>query len=117
MNDLMPNLIRILFIESLIDERLFENPILYINCDELPNFEFSSEENEALRRYMELGGFVYLDAGIKASFLGPTSAIATQPGKSAMKSVPGSLNSWTINLCPFTQKSRNFPHFLQGASG
>ena len=27
-----------LFIESLIDERLFENPILYINCDELPNF-------------------------------------------------------------------------------
>jgi len=59
-----------LFIESLMDERLFENPILYINCDELPNFEFSSEENEALRRYMELGGFVYLDAGIKASFLG-----------------------------------------------
>jgi len=59
-----------LFIESLLDERLFENPILYINCDELPNFEFSSEENEALRRYMELGGFVYLDAGIKASFLG-----------------------------------------------
>ena len=59
-----------LFIESLTDERLFENPILYINCDELPNFEFSVEENEALRRYMELGGFVYLDAGIKASFLG-----------------------------------------------
>lgn len=59
-----------LFIESLTDERLFEHPILYINCDELPNFEFSNEENQALRRYMELGGFVYLDAGIKASFLG-----------------------------------------------
>src|SRR6056300_915374 len=59
-----------LFLESLEDERLFENPILYINCDELPNFEFSSAENDALRRYMELGGFVYLDAGIKASFLG-----------------------------------------------
>ena len=59
-----------LFIESLIDERLFENPILYINCDELPNFDFSVEENEALRLYLTLGGFLYLDAGIKASFLG-----------------------------------------------
>ena len=59
-----------LFIDSLTDERLFENPILYINCDELPVFDFSLEENEALRRYMNLGGFVYLDAGIKASFLG-----------------------------------------------
>ena len=59
-----------LFIDSLIDERLFENPILYINCDELPNFDFSVEENEALRRYLTLGGFLYLDAGIKASFLG-----------------------------------------------
>lgn len=59
-----------MFLQSLTDERLFENPILYINCDELPNFDFSTEENEALRRYMDLGGFVYLDAGIKASFLG-----------------------------------------------
>ena len=59
-----------MFIESLTDPRLFENPILYINCDELPSFDFSTEENEALRRYLELGGFVYLDAGIKASFLG-----------------------------------------------
>ena len=40
-----------MFIESLTDPRLFENPILYINCDELPSFDFSTEENEALRRY------------------------------------------------------------------
>jgi hypothetical protein len=59
-----------LFINSLTDERLNENPILYINCDEQPNLEFSEDERAALRRYMELGGFVYLDAGIKASFLG-----------------------------------------------
>ena len=59
-----------LFINSLTDERLFENPILYVNCDELPVFDFSLEENEALRRYMNLGGFVYLHAGIKASFIG-----------------------------------------------
>ena len=59
-----------LFISELTDERLFENPILYINCDDQTNLEFTAEENQALRRYMELGGFVYLDAGIKASFLG-----------------------------------------------
>ena len=35
-----------MFIESLTDPRLFENPILYINCDELPSFDFSTEENE-----------------------------------------------------------------------
>jgi len=59
-----------LFIDDLTDERLFENPILYINCDELPNYDFSVDENVALRQYLELGGFLYLDAGIKASFLG-----------------------------------------------
>ncbi len=59
-----------LFIDSLTDDRLFENPILYVNCDEQPNLEFPEDERNALRRYMELGGFVYLDAGIKASFLG-----------------------------------------------
>ena len=34
------------------------------NCDDQTNLEFTAEENQALRRYMELGGFVYLDAGI-----------------------------------------------------
>ena len=59
-----------LFINNLTDERLLENPILYINCDEQPNLEFPADERDALRRYLELGGFLYLDAGIKASFLG-----------------------------------------------
>ena len=30
-----------LFITNLTDERLLENPILYVNCDEQPNLEFS----------------------------------------------------------------------------
>ena len=42
-----------LFINTLTDERLLENPILYINCDEQPNLEFPQEERDALRRYME----------------------------------------------------------------
>tara|TARA_B100001093_G_scaffold176165_2_gene168960 strand:+ start:2478 stop:3479 length:1002 start_codon:yes stop_codon:yes gene_type:complete len=59
-----------LYISELTDERLFENPILYLNCDDQPNLEFSPEEREALRRFLDQGGFLYLDAGIKASFLG-----------------------------------------------
>jgi hypothetical protein len=59
-----------LYVSTLTDERLLENPILYVNCDDQPNLEFPQEERDALRRYMEQGGFVYLDAGIKASFLG-----------------------------------------------
>tara|TARA_B110000438_G_scaffold185752_1_gene177413 strand:+ start:18 stop:1007 length:990 start_codon:yes stop_codon:yes gene_type:complete len=59
-----------LFIQSLEDEQLLQNPILYINCDEQPNLEFSDGEKQALREYLERGGFLYLDAGIKASFLG-----------------------------------------------
>ena len=47
-----------LFISDLTDERLFENPILYVNCDDQINLEFTAEENQALRRYMELGGSV-----------------------------------------------------------
>ena len=59
-----------LFIETLTDERLFQHPILYLNCDEQPNLALPEEEKQALRQYLDRGGFLYLDAGIKASFLG-----------------------------------------------
>ena len=74
-----------LYISELTDEQLFENPILYINCDDQTNLEFTAEENQALRRYMELGGFVYLDAGIKASFLGADLGTVMRHGKNARK--------------------------------
>ena len=67
------------------DERLFENTILYYICEDRCKLEFNAEENQALRRYMELGGFVYLDAGIKASFWVLTWAIVMRPGKSVQK--------------------------------
>ncbi len=59
-----------LYIQSLQDEELFKHPFLYVNCDEQPTLNYSDEEKSALRRYLEQGGFLYLDAGIKASFLG-----------------------------------------------
>ena len=59
-----------LFISELTDERLFENPILYINCDDQTNLEFTAEENQALRRYMELGRFCLFGCRNKSVFFG-----------------------------------------------
>ena len=104
-----------LFISSLTDERLLENPILYVNCDEQPNLEFPQEEREALRHYMEQGGFVYLDAGIKASFLGADlghsyAAWEERPEVKELFAQPFSRKS----LCSHSPQSRSFPHFFQG---
>ena len=59
-----------LFIQTLEDEQLPKHPILYLNCDEQPSLDYSDAEKQALREYLERGGFLYLDAGVKASFLG-----------------------------------------------
>lgn len=59
-----------LFISRLDDKALSEHAILYLNCDDQPTLEFDEAEVKALRIFLERGGFLYLDAGIKASFLG-----------------------------------------------
>ena len=104
-----------LFISSLTDERLLENPILYVNCDEQPNLEFSLEERESLRLYMEQGGFVYLDAGIKASFLGADlghSYAAWEERPEVKELFAGGFSR--KSLCSTSQKSRPFPDFFKG---
>ena len=57
-----------MFIESLTDD-VYRKSILYVNCDELPHLNFP-KKRMMRRRYMELGGFVYLDVRYKKSFLG-----------------------------------------------
>ena len=59
-----------LFVTRLDDKALNENSILYVNCDDQPNLEFDEAEQKVLRTFLERGGFLYLDAGIKAPFLG-----------------------------------------------
>ena len=59
-----------LFVTRLDDKALTEQAILYLNCDDQPNLEFDEAERRSLRTFLERGGFLYLDAGIKASFLG-----------------------------------------------
>jgi hypothetical protein len=59
-----------LYVSRLDDKALTEQSMLYVNCDDQPNLEFDEAERRALRMFLERGGFLYLDAGIKASFLG-----------------------------------------------
>jgi hypothetical protein len=59
-----------IFVSRLDDKALTTNTLLYLNCDDQPNLEFDKAEQQALRTFLERGGFLYLDAGIKASFLG-----------------------------------------------
>ena len=56
-------------IDTLLDEALNQHAMLYINVDSFNDWTLSKEEQAALKRFIEHGGFVYLDAGIKTEFL------------------------------------------------
>jgi len=56
-------------INSLDDELLFNCPFLYFNLGDSQQWNWSSSEIENLKKYIDRGGFIYIDAGIQASFL------------------------------------------------
>ena len=56
-------------INSFEDERLFQCPFLYFNLGDTPEWKWNSTEIENLKKYIERGGFILIDAGIQASFL------------------------------------------------
>ena len=56
-------------IRSFEDPRLFDYPFIYVNVADRPDWELTALEVQRLRRYLERGGFLFLDAGITASFL------------------------------------------------
>jgi len=59
-----------LMVNSLTQEALQENALLYINFDDKPDLTLSEEEIQNLRTFLNSGGFCYIDAGIKAEFIG-----------------------------------------------
>lgn len=59
-----------ILINSFLDPRLPECPFLYINWDDKTNWDKLPEaEILAFRNFLTQGGFVFVDAGITASFL------------------------------------------------
>jgi hypothetical protein len=58
-----------IFIRSFEDPRLFASPVTFVNFADRPDWALSPAEVEALRRYLQAGGFLYIDAGINSEFL------------------------------------------------
>jgi hypothetical protein len=50
-------------------EEIFNYPIVYVNYGDRRDWNLSEDEVKNLRTYLNEGGFLYIDAGINASFL------------------------------------------------
>jgi len=54
---------------SFEDDRLFEHPFVYANFADREDWTLSALEKSNLKKYLERGGFLYVDGGINAEFL------------------------------------------------
>ena len=54
---------------SLEDAEMFNFPFIYVNFADRKDWVFSPIEQKNLKRYLERGGFIFIDAGINAEFL------------------------------------------------
>jgi len=51
------------------DEAIFDCPFIYVNYVDREEWKFSKKEVKNLKRYLENGGFIFIDAGINSEFL------------------------------------------------
>ena len=58
-----------IYIDSFEDEIIFKHPVLYVNFADRPDWTLTSGEVKNLKAFIERGGFLFVDAGINASFL------------------------------------------------
>jgi hypothetical protein len=56
-------------IESFEDPEIFKYPFIYVNFGDRADWTFSALEQMNLKKYLERGGFIFVDAGINAAFL------------------------------------------------
>ncbi len=56
-------------ISSFEDSIIFDHPFIFVNFADRKNWSFSDLEKRNLKKYLERGGFIYIDAGINAEFL------------------------------------------------
>jgi len=59
-----------LVIESFDDPAIFKHPFIYVNYGDRQDWQLTESEKQALKHYIVRGGFLFIDAGISASFLG-----------------------------------------------
>lgn len=58
-----------LIIDNFENEDIFNCPFIYVNFVDRQNWIFSDLERTNLKKYLENGGFIYIDAGINSAFL------------------------------------------------
>lgn len=58
-----------IYIDSFEDEVIFKHPVVYVNFADRADWTLSAGEVKNLRLFIERGGFLFIDAGINASFL------------------------------------------------
>ncbi|MCM8527715.1 MAG: DUF4159 domain-containing protein [Lentisphaeraceae bacterium] len=54
---------------SFEDEAIFDCPFIYVNYVDREEWNFTKKEIKNIKRYLENGGFIYIDAGINSEFL------------------------------------------------
>lgn len=75
----MPIVAEPLLVSSFQDPRLESCPLLYVNWDDSQNWSSLPEvEVLALRKYLQSGGYVLVDAGISAEFLRNSERVLSQ---------------------------------------
>jgi len=52
------------------------SPLLYINAGDVANWDFPDSDVDALRSFLDSGGFLWIDAGLQADFFTPEQAQA-----------------------------------------
>ncbi len=58
-----------IYVNSFATPELFRHPFVYVNFADRPKWDLSPREVRNLKRYLDNGGFIYIDAGITANFL------------------------------------------------
>jgi hypothetical protein len=54
---------------SFEDEGIFDCPFIYLNFVDRQEWDLTKKEIKNIKRYLENGGFIYIDAGINSEFL------------------------------------------------
>ena len=58
-----------IIIASFEDRIIFHHPFIFVNYADRPDWSFTDLEKRNLKKYLERGGFLFIDAGINAEFL------------------------------------------------
>ena len=103
-----------IFIESFEDPKIFEHSFIYINFADRSDWQLTEKEQLNLKNFLERGGFLYLDAGINASFLREKNASMGQFHSFAEWQVSPEVSAMMAEIFPekqFRSIPRNDPLF------